>query len=151
MDPLAWSVERNDLKSSVWGRVGDGYFDAGTYSVSLKMSYTRSAVHFTHFSFPTFTGISGVTFTTDLPTSTSGSSIAFAPTTECSYFEQGGEFHVTLSLQFILESDDSWSGINTKWMYGKDHASYSSTNNGSTASFYNVKCRGAETKILKLG
>jgi hypothetical protein len=151
VDPLAWVVARNDLKSNVFGRVGDGYFESGTYSVSLRVNYRYSDVFWTHLPYPTFTGISGVTVTSDLASSTSGSSIAFAPTTRCTYFEQGGLFHVTLGLDFVLTSDDYWSGINTAGiMHGKNHPSYSSTNNGYNSSFYNITCVGAETEILKL-
>lgn len=150
-DNIAWEVARNDLKSLSTGNgSGDGQFEAGTYSVFLRINYRAATVNYTHFTYPSFGGASGVTFTTDLPSSTTNSSTAFAPTTICNYFEQGGLFHISLSLNFVLESDSPWQRINTSFMYGKDHSSYSATNNGAVAHLYGITSAGAETEILKI-
>jgi len=161
VDPLAWNVARNDLKSGAYtwpsgssfaNSYRDGYFEAGTYNVFLRFNYKKSSVDYTHFTYPNFTTReSGTTFSTDLPTSSANSAVAFAPTTVCDYFEQGGLFHISLSLQFVFESDKAWRGIYTDLMHGKDSASYSATNNPmKTSGMYGLICSGAETKIIKL-
>lgn len=152
-DPLAWEMVRNDLKINDPANLyKNGWFEAGTYDVFLRFNYKKSSVDYTHFTYPTFTTHeSGTTFSTDLPSSSANSAVAFAPTTVCNYFEQGGLFHISLSLGFVFECDTKWRGMYTDLMHGKDSASYSATNNPKKGSgTYGLICTGAETRILKL-
>jgi hypothetical protein len=152
-DPDGWEVVRNDLKSpkNTNGYTQDGHFESGTYSVYLRHTHRAPTIGVTHFSYPGFTGLpSGVTVTTELPSISNGSPVASAPTTELEYYEQGGLFHISLSLKFVFSINGYWSGITTYFMVAPGTYWYgSSYGNYVRASGPGVDT-GAETKIIKL-
>ena len=155
-DPDGWEEIRNDLKSSA-GTNGyyDGHFESGTYSVYLRHTHRASTIGVTHLTYPIFTGLpSGVTVTTELPSIfngalTNGFYVNSAPTTELEYYEQGGLFHISLSLKFVFSINGYWSGMRTYFMaapgtywYGTRYGNHVHASNGNDT--------GAETKIIKL-
>lgn len=156
-DPYDWVVHFDNIKKAATGSYPSGYLEAGTYSVNLKYHYQNSVDKVvSHFAFPTFSGASGVNITTNIDDSDpkaypggTTSSILFAPTTECTSYEQGGLFHCTLNLKFVFDCDAEVDGIYTQLMKGKNHSSYSASAN-TAFGWYGLAFAGAETEIVKL-